>query len=114
MNGRRGDRLLSQVAGASGVVAASLAAFWTVQMVRQRITDDIFLLVNIFILAAMAYVFGRVAKNGGRIGVVPSILFLGSAVHFLGKDPWTKKGHGVSGIVTFVLSVCVRRAIVIT
>lgn len=66
--------------------------------------DDLFLVVNIFFLAAVAYMFGRIAKEGGKIGVMPMLLFLSSALRFV-RNPLAKQDLGVAGVVTFVAAV---------
>ena len=102
---RPADQQARYIAGVSSVISGSAAVFWIVQLIRGAASgNDLFLGVNIFFFGLIAYIFGRLAKETGKVGVMPMILFLPNAIRFI-RNPLAKQDLGVAGVVTFAVAV---------
>jgi hypothetical protein len=90
------DQQARRIAGASSLIAASVAGFWIIQLVRGAAPPDELLVVNVFLFGTIAYLFGRLTKEGGTINVVAMFVLLLSAGRMEKHDP------GVPARVTFL------------
>jgi hypothetical protein len=93
------DRHARRIAGASSVIAGSVAVFWIIQLVRGAAQPDEILIVNTFLFGAIAYVFGRLTKEGGTIDVLAMFGFL------LSVGRMERQDLGVPGRMTFLAAV---------
>ena len=93
------DQHARRIAGASSLIAGSVAVFWIIQLVRGAAPPDEPLVVNIFLFSAIAYLFGRLTKEGDTINVFAMFSFILSAGRMETHD------LGVPGRMTFLVAV---------
>jgi len=99
------DVYSKRIAGVSSVVASGFGSFWLIHLVRGWAEHDVFLLVNVFFFAALAYVFAQIARaGGGSVGIMPMLIFLASALRFV-RNPLATQSLGAAGVVTFLAAV---------
>ena len=93
------DQHARRIAGASSLIAGSVAVFWIIQLVRGAAPPDELLVVNIFLFSAIAYLFWRLTKKGDTINVLAMFSFVLSAGRMEEHD------LGGPGRVTFLVAV---------
>jgi hypothetical protein len=93
------DQYARRIAGASSLIAGSVAVFWIVQLVRGVVPPDAILIANILLFGAIAYMFGRLTKGGSAINVAAMFGFMLTAGRL------EKQEFGVPGRGTFLAAV---------
>jgi hypothetical protein len=93
------DQHARRSAGASSLIAGSVAVFWIIQLIRGAAPPDELLVVNIFLFSTIAYLFGRLTREGDTINVLATFSFMLSAGRMETHD------LGVSGRMTFLVAV---------
>ena len=93
------DQHARRIACASSLIASCVAVFWIIQLVRGAVPPDELLVVNIFLFSAIAYLFGRLTKEGDTINVFAMFLFVLNAGRIETHD------LGVPGRMTFLVAV---------
>ena len=92
------DQRAVRIAGASSILAGSVAVFWIGQLVRGAVPIDELRVVNILCFGVLAYAFFRCTKSDGTIDVLAMVLFL----YIPGE--MAKQDSGVAGRLTSALA----------